>query len=106
MLTIPLSPVPSQTLSTILAGQDARIAVYTENTGLYFDVSLGSTVIKTAVRMRDGARLLQDTQYAGFVGDFVCVDTQGELDPDYPGLGGRFQLVYLEAADLVTYASL
>jgi hypothetical protein len=105
MLAIPLAPVPSQTLAVILDGQSCNISVYSETTGIYFDLSLGSTVIKTAVVMRDGARLLQDTQYTAFVGDFVMVDTQGELDPVYTGLGTRWQLVYLEAADLVTYAS-
>lgn len=105
MLTIPLAPVPSQTLAVVLGGQNCNISVYQEITGIYFDLSLGTTVIKTAVIVEDGARLLEDCQYAGFVGDFVCVDTQGELDPQYTGLGSRWQLVYLEAADLVTYGS-
>jgi hypothetical protein len=50
-------------------------------------------------------RLLVNRQYLGFVGDFMFVDTQpppgtnGE-DPQWEGLGTRFQLVYIEAADL------
>lgn len=106
MLTVPLAPVPSQTLSVILNGQNVNLSVYVESTGIYIDVVSNGTTVATARILRDGARVLQDEQYRGFVGDLVMVDTQGELDPDYAGLGGRFQLVYLEPADLVAYASL
>ena len=105
MLTIPLAAVPSQTLAVVLDGQSCALAVYALTTGLYCDIDLNGSPIKTAVVMRDGARLLQDAQYLGFVGDFVCVDTLGNTDPVYTGLGSRYVLVYLETADLVTYAS-
>lgn len=106
MLTVPLAPVPSQTLAIILAGQNCNLSVYTETTGLFMDVAVNNVTIATTRVLEDGARVLQDLQYAGFVGDFVIVDTQGELDPVYTGLGSRWVLVYLEAADLVTYGSL
>ena len=106
MLSVPLAPVPSQTLAIILDGQNCNLAVYTERTGIYMDVEVNGTTIATARILRDGARVLQDEQYQPFVGDFILVDTQGELDPVYTGLGTRWQLVYLQAADLVTYASL
>ncbi len=106
MLSVPLAPVPSQTLAIILDGQNCNLAVYTERTGIFMDVEVNGTTIATARILRDGARVLQDEQYQPFVGDFVMVDTQGELDPSYTGLGARWQLVYLQAADLVTYASL
>jgi len=35
-----------------------------------------------------------------FIGDFVFQDTQGADDPTYDGLGDRYRLQYLEAADL------
>lgn len=106
MLTIPLAAVPSQTLAVVLDGQSCNIAVYTLSTGLYFDIDLAGQPVKTAVSMLDGARLLQDAQYLGFVGDFVCVDTLGDTDPVYTGLGARYVLVYLEASDLVTYGTI
>ena len=43
--------------------------------------------------------LLQES-YLGFSGDLVWVDTMGTDDPIYTGLGTRFQLAYLEPADL------
>ena len=106
MLTVPLAAVPSQTFGIVLDGQNCNMSVYTESTGVYMDLTLAGVVIATARVLRDGARVLQDCQYTAFVGDFIMVDTQGDLDPVYTGLGARWQLVYLEATDLVTYASL
>jgi hypothetical protein len=106
MLAVPLAAVPSQTFNVILDTQNCTISVYTETTGIYMDLTAGGVVIATTRILRDGARVLQDEQYQPFVGDFIMVDTQGELDPVYTGLGARWQLVYLEAADLVKYASL
>lgn len=106
MLSVPLAPVPSQTLAIILNGQNCNLAVYTERTGIFMDVTVNGVTIADTRVLLDGARVLQDEQYKPFVGDFVMVDTQGELDPVYTGLGSRWQLVYLEASDLVKYASL
>jgi hypothetical protein len=105
MLTVPLAPVPAQDFNVQLDNQNCQMSVYTLTTGLYMDLSLNNVVIATARILLDGARVLQDLQYTAFVGDFIMVDTQGEDDPEYTGLGTRWQLVYLEAADLVTYAT-
>ena len=32
--------------------------------------------------------------YLGFIGQLAFFDTQGTSDPDYSGLGTRYQLVY------------
>lgn len=106
MQAVPLSPVPSQTLGVILNGQNCDITVYSENTGIFMDLSLNGTSIASTRVLLDAARVLQDCQYTAFVGDFIMVDTQGELDPLYTGLGDRWQLVYLDAAELVKYGGL
>ena len=105
MLTVPLASVPSQNFNIQLDGQNCSLSVYTLTTGLYLDLTLNNETIATARIMLDGARILEDLQYTAFVGDFICVDTQGEDDPVYTGLGTRWQLVYLEASDLITYAT-
>lgn len=92
--TIPLSAVPSQTLSIVLAGQNCQIAVYTLSTGLYLDLTADDVVITRTVVCRNRARLLLDRAYKGFVGDLVFVDQQGEDDPLYTGLGTRWLLFY------------
>lgn len=102
---VPLNAVPSQTVQIVLGGQNCQIAVYQKSTGLYFDLTANGVTICTATLCRNLQRLLDDRQYFGFVGDFSFFDTQNPTvdagtDPDYTGLGDRFQLIYLEPADL------
>lgn len=99
MLIIPLAAVPSQTVTVNLrvpgqlARQRANITVRTIGSLMYF--SLEGIVTNRIIR--DRQRLLLGSQYLGFVGDFSMVDTQGLSDPNYRGLGSRYQLVYLNA---------
>lgn len=99
MILVPLSPVPSQALSIVLALQNCRIRVYQKTTGLYFDLSVDTTPIVNCVIARDGVKLVDQT-YQGLVGNFAFIDTQGDEDPIYSGLGSRWVLAYYEAADL------
>lgn len=100
MLGIPLTPVPSQTMSITLAGQPANIAVYQREDNLYFDLKVNGTDIVLTRICRNLQPLLVDMQYQPFVGDFVFVDTEKDEQPEYLGLGSRWQLIYLEPADL------
>lgn len=102
MLQVPLNAVPSQTFGIVLAGQNCQMAVYQKTTGLYLDLIVNGTPILNTMRCVEGARLLLDRQYLGVIGDFGFIDTQGNSDPDYTGLGSRWQLLYLEASDLAT----
>lgn len=101
MKVVPLNPVASQNAQIVLASQACSIDVYTLSTGLYFDLTANGQTITTGVVCEDQARLLLDRQYLSFVGDFMFVDTQGDNDPVYTGLGARYLLIYLEVADLV-----
>lgn len=100
MKQVPLNAVPSQNLQIVLANQACSIDVYTLSTGLYLDLTANGEKITTGVICEDQARLLLDRQYLDFVGDLMFIDTQGDDDPVYTGLGSRFLLIYLEAADL------
>lgn len=91
---VPLTAVPAQTLSIVLAGQNCAISVYTLSTGIYFDLDANGVAICRTVICRNLAQLLLDRGYKGFVGDFVFTDTQGDDDPDYTGLGLRWLLLY------------
>lgn len=99
MQIIPLQPVPAQTLSVLLAGQQCKISVYQKTTGLYIDLSMGGALVVSAVLCRDRQRIVRQA-YHGFAGELSFADTQGKSDPDYTGLGGRFLLTYIEAAAL------
>jgi hypothetical protein len=39
--------------------------------------------------------------YLGFRGDLVFLDNDGQSDPFYDGLNGRFLLYYIEETELV-----
>lgn len=99
MRKIPLRPVPSQSLSVVLAGQSCQVNVYEKSTGMYLDLFLNHLPIVTTALCHDRVRLVREV-YRGFVGDLAFVDRRGHADPEYTGLGDRFILVYLEEGDL------
>lgn len=99
MKFIPLQPLASQFLNVTLDGQACRIAVYQKSTGLFLDLTVANVVRMTCVVCRDRVRLVRQA-YLGFVGDLAFIDTQGAQDPDYTGLGSRYQLAYLAPDDL------
>ena len=98
MLQVPLSPVPAQTLSVVLAGQACTLAVYQRRTGLFFDLLFNGIAVCTTVLCQNLAPLLVQ-QYQGFIGTFAFLDTQGDTPPAYQGLGSRYQLLYIGASD-------
>ena len=120
MLQIPLSAVPSQTLSIVLDGQSCQIAVYQKQpivdeygvaAGLFFDLSVGGAQIINTARCLDRTPILQDRQYLGVSGEFMFLDTLATeggpptfngLPPYYSGLGSQFLLLYITAAELAS----
>lgn len=104
MLVIPLQAVRNQNVGVALAQQPVKLDVYQKSTGLYVDIRVNDELILAGVLGLASVRMVRDT-YLGFVGDLMFVDTQppatGAEDPTYTGLGVRWQLFYLEAADLL-----
>ena len=99
MLQIPIQAVPSQQLQVVLAGQNVQIAIYEKQAqGLFVDINVNGVDIITAVIAED-ANPLNSRTYEPFAGNLVFLDTQGNNDPDWIGLGSRYQLVYLTAAE-------
>jgi len=99
-LQVPLSAVPSQTLAVTLAGQLSEIGVRLLGQKLYFDLRKSNAPVVTTRLIQNKQRLLLDAGYRGFVGDFVFIDLQGDAPSQFAGLGTRWVLWYLEAADL------
>jgi hypothetical protein len=110
---IPIQPVASQSFSVTLAGQSCQINVYQKTwyeTGpdegeflpqyaVYLDLYVNNALLIGGVICRNMVRIVRDA-YFGFIGDLAFYDSQGADDPVASGLGSRFQLIYLEAADL------
>jgi hypothetical protein len=95
---VPLQPVPAQQLQIVLGGQNCQIAVYLRGANLYVDVNSNGADISTGVLAMNMVPLVPCI-YFGFAGNLVFIDTQGTSDPVYTGLGSRYQLLYLTAAD-------
>jgi hypothetical protein len=91
MQAIALQPVPSQQLQI----------VYQKDSGIYVDLNVNGADISIGVIAHDVVPLVP-TAYLGFSGQLVFTDTQGTSDPTYDGLGGRYQLVYLTAAEVAS----
>jgi hypothetical protein len=99
MQVVPLQSVPNQIVNVGLTNQQCTVSLHQKTTGLFFDLSVAGGVIITGVLCLDQNLLVRNT-YLGFVGDLAFFDTQGTNDPDYTGLGGRYQLVYLAPGDI------
>lgn len=99
MLTVPIEPLPNQTLQCQLGDQPCVLSIRQLAYGLFMDVYVGPTQIISGVACENANRIVRSS-YLGLVGDFVFFDTEGDSDPVYTGLGSRFVLVYLEESDL------
>lgn len=101
---IPLSAVPNQIEAVPLDGQTVIIQVNQRSTGLYMSVFMNGEPIILSVICENENRIVRNA-YLGFPGDFFFTDQQGTNDPDYTGLGDRFQLIYIEEAEIEAWAN-
>lgn len=98
MQTIPIQPIPSQTVKALLSGQNCQINIMCKDQGCFVDVLIDNQPIVSSVIARDVVPIVC-REYAGFAGNLIFVDTQGNNDPQYSGLGSRWNLVYLTEAE-------
>jgi hypothetical protein len=91
--TIPLTTVASQSFTILLGSQQCAITVYQLSTGLYCNLVVNNNFIVSTMLCLNRVGLVRGS-YLGFTGQLFFYDTQGTNDPDYSGLGTRYQLVY------------
>jgi hypothetical protein len=112
MVIVPLQQAPVQTLNISLDGQACVLNIYAAGPPLqnettppiYVDLYIGTTQIMGGMFGLIGVRLVRDS-YLGLLGDFVFNDTQpdpnlGPENPEWEGLGVRWQLLYLYPGEL------
>ncbi len=99
MKIIPIQSVASQNFSVTLNGQDCDIAIYQKSTGLFYDLTLNNTLIVGTFLCTDRTYLVR-YPYLGFLGNLAFVDTQGNTDPVYTGLGNRYLFVYFSPDEI------
>ena len=101
-LQIPLQPVASQRIAIVLAGQNCQLSVYAKADSMYVDLTVDDVPVLRTHAARNRIRLLLAAGYFGFAGDLVFVDTQGDEQPAFTGLGTRWFLLYLPVSELVS----
>jgi len=99
MLAIPLAAVPSQALTVVLGDQVSQISVRQLAVGVAVDLSVNDSPIIRGVLAFNLNRLVRSA-YLGFIGDLAFVDMEGNADPDYSGMGTRYQLCYFPPDEL------
>ena len=95
---IPIQPTPSQTVKTTVGNAQLRILIACKNQGTFVSINMDDEDISNNVLAHDYCPLIQ-SDYLGFPGNLMFIDTQGEEDPDYKLLGSRWILVYLTAEE-------
>ena len=91
--TIPLQPLPDQTVQVYLGGQNITLRAYQRRYGFFTDLYRGNVLVRRGMEGLNLVPLVQDG-YLGFVGNLYFYDTRGNQDPLYEGLGSRFILLY------------
>ncbi|MBI1213617.1 MAG: hypothetical protein GC190_19335 [Alphaproteobacteria bacterium] len=99
MVEVPTDSVAAQTLTISLSNQTCQINLSQRTTGLYCDLYVNNSLIIGGVICENLNRIVRSA-YLGFSGDFMFLDTQGETDPYYTGLGTRYLLIYLEPSEI------
>jgi lysophospholipase L1-like esterase len=105
MQIIPLQAVPSQTINVVLNNQACQINVYQKFYGIFVDLYVNNVLVVGGVLALNLDRLVRST-YLGFLGDLCFLDTQGDLQPYYTGLGSRYLFVYIETTDILASAAI
>jgi hypothetical protein len=96
MLTVPIQPVPAQTVRAVLGGQNCQIGIYQKPEGVFVNVNADGTDVVLSVLAHNAVPIVCRT-YAGFVGNLMFVDTRGTSDPYYTGFNDTYLLCYLSA---------
>lgn len=98
MQQIILQNAPSQTIRAVLGNQNCQLFLYQKTEGLFVDVAVENNTIVAAALALELVPIVCRT-YAGFVGNLIFVDTQGNSDPHYSQFNSRYSLVYLNEAE-------
>lgn len=102
-LLIPTQALQSQTLNMAVNSQAVTLNIYalgqSADAPIFMDVSVNNALVIGGVLCQN-LNVIVRNLYLGFSGDFAWNDAQGEADPQFGGLGLRWQLWYFYPADL------
>jgi hypothetical protein len=94
--TVPLSSIPNQTLSVVLAGQNCVLRLFWRKRSLYLDLDCNNIPIIRGAKCGINHSLVVNPS-PDFSGTLFFADTRGQgQDPHYSELGARYLLCYAE----------
>jgi len=93
MILIPTNPVPSQSISISLGGQQCLITLRQLLNRQYLSLSVNGVDICDNALIQYNTAIVR-MAYTGFVGDIYCIDYNGESPPNYTGWGTMWDLFY------------
>lgn len=93
---IPISAVPSQRINVTLSGVSVDLAIR-ELVGIFVDIYVGGKIVSGSILGLNRINMLRYKRM-GIPGALYFLDTLGDQDPKYSGLGDRWILVYDDAA--------
>lgn len=99
MQIIPLQALPNQAVTVTIEQQLTQINVYQTIGGVFVDIYSENELIVSGVIAQNLNPIIRSL-YLGYSGDFAFIDQQGDTDPVYTGLGTRYVLAYLTAAEM------
>jgi hypothetical protein len=98
MQEVPIQAIPSQVVSVVLDGQNVQIKIYQKDQGVFVDVNSDSVDVGIGTIARNAVQLVS-RDYAGFRGNLMFLDIQGDLDPAYADFNTRYKFIYLTAEE-------
>lgn len=100
-MTIPLDPVPSQSFQIVLDNQDCEIDLLFRGNNFFVNLIVDGTIVQQGAIVHDAVSIITRPNNI-FSGAIAVIDTQGDDDPLYSGLGTRWQMVYFSTDDLLS----
>jgi hypothetical protein len=94
-MEIPLSAIPFQRVSLVIGSQSVEIEVRQMGSSVFTSAVVDGVQITRSTRAVNGGELFPWT-FPDKPAEIKWVDTQGDADPQYEGLGSRWLLVYEE----------
>lgn len=98
MIKIPLSPLPNQEFMIVLGKHNCTINLYQRGDHMYLDLFVANQAIEQGALVRPKASLIT-VSTALFTGQLRIIDKERDPleqeEPNYLGLGSRFELYYL-----------
>lgn len=93
ILTVPLKPIPSQSLMITLNGQQCKIKVYSKSGEVFMDLTVNEVVMFTGILCLNGISILPNDSF-NFVGDLYFENSTSTENPDYTLFGDTWFLQY------------